>query len=315
MSAPPPKTLEALIAAETALPIPEIGQPWIDQFRSTPGVAAVLCYGSGLRETPNDPDDVVFDFYLLVDRFRDFDPKRGLAIAGTLVPPNVYYREMEFEGRTLRCKFAVLTVRQFLKAARGDSFTPHIWARFCQPFRIAWASTEALRPQLIAATAESVHVFHRRSFHLVDTVTLAEFWRAGLQSTYADEIRSEKRGRQRAVFEANESAYAARSRLALADLSAIGRLTQNDTVTSTIPGGRRRRYRLVLRLKRPFTKGVIILRFIKAAFTFQGGLDYARWKIERHSGVRMEITEFQRRHPLLGGLSLFWKVRRRGGLR
>ena len=100
MSTSPPETLESLIAEESALPIPALGQPWIEQFRSTAGVAAVLCYGSGLRERAAEPEDMVFDFYLLVERFRDFDPKRGLAMAGTLVPPNVYYREEEFEGRT-----------------------------------------------------------------------------------------------------------------------------------------------------------------------------------------------------------------------
>lgn len=309
------ESLESLIAGETALPVPELARHWIAQFEKTPGVAAVLCYGSGIRETTADPDDVVFDLYLLVRRFRDFDPKRRLAMAGTLVPPNVYYREEKVGDRVLRCKFAVLTVDQFVSAARGQSFTPHIWARFCQPSRIAYAADDPLRQDLVAAMAESVLVFHRRTLHLIDTCTLADFWRAGLQSTYADEIRSEKKGRLRSVVEANETAYAARSRLALELCPERGRLDGSGTVHSDIPETRKRLYRLGLRLKRPMTRGVVILRWIKAAFTFQGGLEYARWKIERHSGVHMELTDFQRRHPLVGGLSLFWKVRRRGGLR
>jgi hypothetical protein len=309
------EALESLIAGETAVAVPELGRHWVEQFQQTPGVAAVLCYGSGLRETPADPDEMVFDFYLLVHRYRDFDPKRGLALAGALIPPNVYYREEKVGDRTLRCKFAVLTVSQFSAAARGRSFTPHIWARFCQPSRIVYTADEGLRRDLVAAMAESVLVFHRRTLHLIENCTLADFWRAGLHSTYADEIRSEKKGRMQSVFDANAAAYTARTRLALDLCSEMGRMVGSDTVHSDLPEFGKRIYRLRLRLKRPMTKGVVILRFIKAAFTFQGGLEYARWKLERHSGVRIEISDFQRRHPLLGGLYLFWKVMRQGGLR
>ena len=55
-------------------------------------------------------------------------------------------------------------------------------------------------------------------------------------------------------------------------------------------------------------------RLIKAAFTFNGGLDYAVAKIERHSGVKIALTEKEKRTPLLTGIRLFFKVRKRGGL-
>lgn len=316
MTAGSAETLESLIGSETSLPAPELAQHWIEEFQTTPGVAAVLFYGSGLRQTTaEESDEMVFDFYLLVDRYRDFDPRHLLALAGAVVPPNVYYREKQIGERSLRCKFAVLTVAQFLSAAQANSFTPHIWARFCQPARISYAADDALRSDLVDAITAAVLHFHRRTLHLVDTCTLRDFWRAGLQSTYSDEIRSEKQGRGGAIFDCEEATFTGRSQLALQRLPEMGRIDADGTVHSIIPKSRKRVYRLGLLLKRPLTKGVIVIRLIKAAFTFQGGLDYARWKIERHSGVRMEITDFQRRHPLLGGLSLFWKVLRRRGLR
>jgi hypothetical protein len=58
-----------------------------------------------------------------------------------------------------------------------------------------------------------------------------------------------------------------------------------------------------------------ILRLLKASFTFDGGLPYLAWKIERHSGVKIEITPFMRRHPRLGALGALWRTRRRGGFR
>jgi len=226
--------------------------------------------------------------------------------------------ELDFIRQAVDAKLPFVGVclgAQFLAAARGKSFSVHIWARFCQPTRIAYAADGDLRRQLVAALAQSVLLFHRRTSHLIAACDLAEFWRTGLRSTYDDEIRSEKPGRLRELFRASEDAYRARTRLALAITPEIARIEAGDRVTSNRSECRKRFYRLGLRLKRPFEKLAVLLRFIKAAFTFQGGLDYARWKIERHSGLRIGLTDRQRRHPLWGGLYLFVKILLRGGLR
>ena len=34
-----------------------------------------------------------------------------------------------------------------------------------------------------------------------------------------------------------------------------------------------------------------VLRLMKATTTFKGGADYILWKVERHSGVRVEVSE------------------------
>jgi hypothetical protein len=58
-----------------------------------------------------------------------------------------------------------------------------------------------------------------------------------------------------------------------------------------------------------------VLRWIKAAFTFAGGVDYAAWKIERHTGVRIEVTDRLRRRPLIYGWAVLWRLWRSGALR
>jgi len=69
------------------------------------------------------------------------------------------------------------------------------------------------------------------------------------------------------------------------------------------------------RLRRIQGKILNALRLVKAAFTFSGGLDYAVWKIERHSGVKIELTEAERKRPLLTGVKLFFRTLKQGGLR
>jgi hypothetical protein len=58
-----------------------------------------------------------------------------------------------------------------------------------------------------------------------------------------------------------------------------------------------------------------VLRLLKASFTFDGGLPYLVWKIERHSGVKVAITPFMRRFPRLGAIGTLWRTWRLGGFR
>jgi hypothetical protein len=67
-----------------------------------------------------------------------------------------------------------------------------------------------------------------------------------------------------------------------------------------------RRWAVRVRLGKPLN----IARLIKAAFTFDGAMDYVAWKVERHSGVRPEVTDWQRRHPLLAAPGLYWRLRK-----
>jgi hypothetical protein len=44
-------------------------------------------------------------------------------------------------------------------------------------------------------------------------------------------------------------------------------------------------------------------------------MDDVVWKRERHSGVRIEVSPWQRRFPLLAAPGLYLQLRRRGVLR
>ena len=56
-------------------------------------------------------------------------------------------------------------------------------------------------------------------------------------------------------------------------------------------------------------------RWFKALATFEGGLDYAAWKLERHSGVKIHVSEKMRRRPWLYVWGELIRLYRRGVLR
>src|SRR4029079_17165099 len=68
---------------------------------------AVLFYGSCLRE--KQLDGLMLDFYLIVSDSRSAYSKRWLAAANRLIPPNVFY----FEMQGLASKYAVLSEADF----------------------------------------------------------------------------------------------------------------------------------------------------------------------------------------------------------
>jgi len=47
---------------------------------------------------------------------------------------------------------------------------------------------------------------------------------------------------------------------------------------------------------------------VRAAGTFDGAARYAAWKIERHTGVAVEVTPFRERHPLLAAPGVLWRI-------
>ena len=62
-------------------------------------------------------------------------------------------------------------------------------------------------------------------------------------------------------------------------------------------------------------KVLSMLRLTKAAFTFNQPLEYLLWKIERHTGLYIQPSQRQLKHPLIFAWPLLWKLHRQGAFR
>src|SRR5690606_33985599 len=64
--------------------------------------------------------------------------------------------------------------------------------------------------------------------------------------------------------------------------------------------------------RRRLGKLLNLTRLARAMATFEGGMRYAAWKVERHTGLPVKVTPLRERYPLLaapGGLWLLWRAR------
>ncbi len=278
---------------------------------------AILYYGSCLRmgQAMLAEPDSVLDFYVLVDDYRNAYPRSPiLGSANRLLPPNVFFVEQEIMGRSLRAKYAMISVDQFVRGCRLTSATSAIWARFAQPARLIYARDEIARLRAVEACATAVRTFIDASLALQgETFRLDALWIVGFRYTYDAELRSERADeRAQSIVAADLQRYRKIGAIALgAHATAIADdLCQNPLLPEV-----RRAGQAQWRRWRRTGKTLNLLRLIKAVFTFEGAVDYALWKIERHSGVKPTVSAWQKRHPILAAPVLLWRLYREGALR
>jgi len=275
---------------------------------------AVILYGSCLHT--QNPAEGVVDLYAIVDDYRNACSKRHLRWLNAWLPPNVFYMEIESAECVLRCKYAVISRHDFEQGCR-DWFHPYIWARFAQPVRVLYVRDVATRDRVNRSLAEAVITFLDATLPMLDTcdIDAEEIWAQGLALTYAAELRPESKGRERQLTHLNSGVYKGLTCAALPALRERLQVTGDGNFHCLFDKRRQRRCGRRWRLRRLQGRVISVLRLIKAVFTFNHCIEYAAWKIKRHTGVTIEITPRLRRHPIIMGSSILWQLLRRGVLR
>jgi hypothetical protein len=276
---------------------------------------AVILYGSCLRS--GALDEGIGDLYVLVNDYRAAYAKRYLSTLNAWLAPNVFYLEVPHAGRLLRAKYAVISTPDFEKGARYW-FHSYIWARFAQPSRLLYVRDEASRQRVYRALAWSVTSFLAAGGKTLENAvfTVDDIWTRCLMLSYAAELRPESETRARHLAEHNHADFAQLMHAASPALSAIF-VRQPDSETYLCRNHTRTRRLAVWhwRLRRWQGLMLSILRLSKATLTFRDSLEYAAWKIERHTGTRIEITPRARRFPIIWGLKALWHLLRRSASR
>lgn len=287
------------------------------QARYSDSVQAILFYGSCLR-TGDDSEGLV-DLYLLVDRYSSAYSDRVQPILNQLLPPNVFYLELPFEDRIVRAKYAVLSLRDFRRGTSMSWFHSYLWGRFAQPTGLIYARNEQVAEQVQGALAQAVVTFITRVMpRIKQRFTAKELWVKGLLLSYGAELRAEQAKNLTHLFDASEKYYEQLTRAAMPAIPFPVEVIASSTPVyyqARISAWSRHRASLAWAVRRVQGKMLSVLRLLKGLFTFTGGPDYILWKIERHTGVKEDLTPRLRRHPLLAACVLSWRLYRKGGFR
>jgi hypothetical protein len=170
-----------------------------------------------------------------------------------------------------------------------------------------------------AALGQAVLTFLGRVIpRLPSHFTVDELWLRGLALSYRTELRVERPEKMTALFQSAPDYYRRITDAALLALAHDVVVFDESGVHSyqaRIKDSTRRRCRIAWAMRTLQGKIFTVLRLLKGAFTFTGGLDYILWKIERHTGVTVEVPSRLKRHPILAICVLSWRMYRKGAFR
>lgn len=247
-------------------------------------VEAIVLYGSFTR----GQTDTLLDLYILL---RDFSPLPGWqGTLGRMLAPNVYQLKTDLS----RAKAAVMTFDQLDRSVRSD-VAPYFWARFAQPTTLVYQANDAIAEryaELVTNAAE--RLVAAAAIDGAGMLASEDFWVNTFSLTYDSELRSERSSRYLALYAAN-AAYFDALHAAYAGL-------KHPPQTRW-------------RIRKLAGKALSVVRICKSSLTFDDPVDYALWKVQRHSGVTVTATERQRRYPLLFAWPLVWQLYRQGALK
>jgi len=306
------------VGAELASPPSPAAVRLSDAIRARHGeaVTAVLFYGSCLRRRS---DEGVLDFYVLVEDYRSCYGRSPMGWLNALLPPNVFHLEIPTPQGELACKYALMSRRDFARATSTRSIRSAIWARFCQPSLTIWSGDEATRETIQQSCATSLRTALLRALPLLpdesgkQRLRSSDFWPALFADTYASELRAESAETIRGLYRSAPERFDRALHLTLEALQGEGLLNLHnegsETIVSQAPGALNRARRM-RSLRAPLARLLAIAQLLKSAITFGDWVPYALWKLERHTGTRIELSERQRRHPFLFAWPQIFRVLR-----
>jgi hypothetical protein len=262
----------------------------------------IIFYGSCMRT--REYQDAMLDFYVIVDEYQHAYSSCWYSITNKILPPNVFYLPVELSDQVYRSKYAVMS-QSSLSSAVEKSFHPYFWARFTQPLSFIYAVNDDVKKwvaevQCVAATTFVGSVKNC----LEGDFTSEELWVKGLQLTYSAELRTETKQRAGVIYNSQRDFYDGIT----ASLFS-GKLNNHSTSKMKISTSIKWKLRAIL------GKILSVLRLMKATTTFVNGVDYIAWKIERHTGEKIVVSDNLRKHPLIYGWPLLLKFYRQGKIR
>lgn len=298
MSAPLRDRIEAGLARPVAEPV----RAFAARLAGSGEALAMLFYGSNLRTGSLEG---VLDYYVLTAG----KPERGLW-------PRVSYHEWDGGDGILRAKVATMTLATFRAAAAGTLIDTTIWARFVQPSALVWEADDAARGAVVDALADAAATAARLAVVTGPREGREEdYWAALFRATYKAEFRVERAGREQSIIGLNRAHFDALLPLAL-DAAGIRFEWRNGLLAPEVGETERRNVRQWWARRRRLGKPLNLLRLLRASTTFDGAARYAAWKIERHTGIKVPVTPWRERHPVLaapGVLWSIWRARRHAG--
>jgi len=309
------KNIQAIIKERTlAAPgcIDDI-KPYVDEIRARYGdrVLGVYMYGSVLSAVTCTETSFP-DFFVITDGYRGVFRKWSHRLLAYFLPPHIYHLRLD---KKRRCKYNLVSLRRFRRECSKRAKDIYILGRFGKRVALVYHRDEKARDELVGCCFSAMrHVVTWTLRGMKYRFDEEEFTLNCLNLSYAGETRVEASSKVPKLFQSEKPFYLEiypallrKNPLALDGSNGEYQLQGN----SWLRGWRRFRFRMFL--KRSRIRG--ILRWPKFLVTVDEWVDIILAKIERSKGIKLDVTERQRRHPIIFGWPHFFRLLRSGAIR
>ncbi len=275
---------------------------------------AVIAYGSCMSEVTRTSTSTP-DFYVTVDRYRTFYSSWLHAAMNWILPPNIYHFSVNGEI----AKYNVISEYDLQGVTAECARDVYHLGRFSKRIGIAWAKDTRSKQVIIDAQAAALRSIARRAyFGLPPKFSLATFIRKALGLSYEGEFRVEAPDKIDKLYEAEKVHYERAYEKVLLEMSVPPWSVKHESSGQYVrPKNGWRDFYGHVSLWRFIHRSRLRakLRWPKSIVTVSHWVDYLLAKIERTHGIKIELTERERRHPLLYGWKYFIELRRKNVLK
>ncbi len=273
-------------------------------------LVAVLFFGSRLLGTSPDSHSA-FDLFVVVEGYRSFyrafvarpDARRRrgailLALLNRIWAPNLFViRPPRWAGAAAKC--CVISERDLERALSERPPDHFCRGRLTQRVAVVHARGPAEEERIRRYLA----IARRASLRWVPLVleapfTVEEYCRRMLEVSYSREVRPEAEARFREVLHA-QAGYLHETYSKILDEGVAAGLLVREGTRYRLARPMRRWERLRCDLFFRHSQARATLRWLKYAITFDDWPDYIARKVERRTGLAVELTERERRYPVI----------------
>ena len=311
---PPASPLARAVAEQALSPS---GDPALDAAvrrlaaATRPSLVGLVFFGSLRTGAARANAFSAYDLFVVVEGYRAFygslrragltGKRPGLmALVSRWLPPSQC--SLRFGLEDLHVKASVIrydTYRRETSPRRRDHFCI---GRLFQPTRILYARDEAARAGILDGLVEA----HRATWAwarpwLPPRFDAAAYGLSALRTSLRWEVRPEPEGRADALWAAQELAQVPVFEALLGELAGRGEVVAVPGAAGEVTPARPVRVVERARLELYFRRSIVrsTARWLKHVVTFEGWLDYIARKVSRHGGEPIELTDRERRWPLV----------------
>lgn len=276
-----------------------------------PSTVAVIHYGSHAQGRRPSADSA-FDFFVVVDRYRDaytslkarigtsYSPGLATALANRLPPNVIAVTQPLGEGAGRRAKCCVISLAHLQWAC-----SPRAWDHFCQGrlmqhVVLSWTRDDRGAAAVEAALASvRAHTPRWVAPSLPDRFTVEDYLVTALRRSLSGEIRPESGDHARTLVNAQMATLGPAYRRVLDAEVAAGRFAVDGPDAYRLVTRASFARRLRVRLYFHHSKVRATVRLLKHVVLYEGWLDYIVRKVERSGNAKVELTEREKRWPLI----------------